>query len=285
MTVEVFAPAKVNLTLHVTGRRNDGYHLIDSLVAFADIGDRLTLETADRTSLEIMGPESAMVPLGEENLVLQAVNLARPDSGVRIRLEKRIPIAAGLGGGSSDAAAVLRGLAALEPGCTPAPDAALLGADVPMCLAPGPQRAEGIGDRLSPIGIPSLPAVLVNPRVPVSTAAVFAAVSSPEGSPMGRLAEPITVDQLFDFLGNCRNDLEEPARRIAPAIGDALDAIRQAGAPLARMSGSGATCFGLYSEEAEAQAAARTLTERHPDWWVVSCRLGDMRSASQARRS
>jgi len=285
------APAKVNLALHVTGRRGDGYHLLDTLVAFAGVGDRVTLRVggdpgggpgADlatgQAPLTVAGPERAGVPAGPDNLILRAAALAPAPVPVTFRLDKVLPSAAGLGGGSADAAAALRGLVAL--GATMPGTAALaaLGADVPMCVAGRPLRARGIGDVLDDPGhLPELPAVLVNPRVAVPTAEVFAGLACREGTPLPELPEAGWADApaLAAWLRRCRNDLEAPARRIAPAIGRALD--RLAATPacrLARMSGSGATCFGLYPDMPAAETAAALLRAERPGWWIVVTRLG-----------
>ncbi|RMD91691.1 MAG: 4-(cytidine 5'-diphospho)-2-C-methyl-D-erythritol kinase, partial [Alphaproteobacteria bacterium] len=245
---ELFAPAKINLTLHVTGQRADGLHLLDSLVVFADVGDRLRLERAASFSLTVTGPRAAGVPAGEENLVMRAARLMGAPP-VAITLEKHLPAAAGIGGGSADAAALLRGLAALG-GVMPAPERlAALGADLPVCLLARPARMRGIGEQLTPLELPEVHLVLVNPGVALPTRAVFAALDSRENPPM---PEPLPrwrdARELAGWLGRMRNDLEPPARALAPEIGVALDALAQTpGCLLARMSGSGATCLGLYA--------------------------------------
>jgi len=274
--VTVFAPAKVNLALHVTGRRADGFHLLDSLVAFADIGDLLEVWRAAETSLDVQGPEAHGVPGGPENLVLRAAAMtgALP---LGIRLDKRLPAEGGLGGGSADAAATLRAIAALG-GPLPEPQtASKLGADVPMCLASRPSRARGVGERLAPVdALPPCPAVLVNPRVPVSTPAAFRALERRENPGLpGTLPAWAGPAELAGWLATQRNDLEAPARTLAPGIDAVLAGIAATrGCQLARMSGSGATCFGLYVADREARDAARTLAAMHPGWWVQSTRLG-----------
>lgn len=279
--IEVFAPAKVNLALHVTGRREDGYHLLDSLVAFAPLGDRIWLEPAQTASLTVTGPEAAGVPDGPGNLVLKAAALAQGTA--RITLEKSLPAASGIGGGSSDAAAALRGLAAMG---FPMPEALeRLGADVPMCLVPQPSRARGIGEDLLPVTLPPLPAVLVNPRVEVPTPSVFRALACRDNPPLPKLPETGT-EGFIDWLALQRNDLEPAALEIAPVIFTVLRVLRATpGCRLARMSGSGATCFALYGSEAEAEAALTRVRIAHPSWWSACGTLGDQSARSAAQRT
>ena len=270
------APAKINLALHVTGRRDDGYHLLDSLVVFAEVADRIAIEPTDGpSSLCVTGPMARGIPTGPENLVLKAAHLAAPNMGVAITLEKHLPAQAGIGGGSSDAAAVLRALHARHGVALPRlAQVARLGADVPVCLAPRSQRMEGIGERLTPVEtVPTLSAVLVNPGVAVPTPAVFGALQRRDNPPL----PPMTWQDetgFRDWLGRTRNDLQAPALSIASEIGTALAALEASGASLARMSGSGATCFGLFDRPDDAHAAANSLREDHPDWWIVATRLG-----------
>ncbi|MDR9484517.1 MAG: 4-(cytidine 5'-diphospho)-2-C-methyl-D-erythritol kinase [Sediminimonas sp.] len=273
MATEVFAPAKVNLTLHITGRRDDGYHLLDSLVAFADVGDRLGVALSDAPHLAVTGPMAAGVPLGGDNLALRAARLMGAD--VRVTLDKHLPAAAGLGGGSSDAAACMRAVAALTG--RPLPDAqaaAALGADVPVCLLARAARMRGIGEEVMPLAsFPPLNAVLVNPGVAVPTGGVFARMTQASNAPMPALL-PDWPDAaaLIDWLAAQRNDLQDPAIALQPVIGDVLKAIgAQPGCGLARMSGSGATCFGLFKTQAAAQKAARALAR--PGWWVQAVTL------------
>jgi len=271
MKTEAFAPAKINLTLHVTGLRDDGYHLLDSLVVFADLGDRVLVQPADRLDLRVTGPQAGAVPAGDDNLVLRAARLLDAQRGAQITLQKELPVAAGIGGGSSDAAACLRALAALWD--VPLPDRdriAQLGADVPVCLAARAARMAGAGEALTPVNLPPLYLVLVNPGVALSTGQVFGALSAKTNRPMPD-ALPTWRDapELARWLGAQRNDLELPARALAPAIGVVLNRI--AATPdclLARMSGSGATCFGLYDNRAAADFAVQEISENHPDWWV-----------------
>ncbi|WP_121062831.1 4-(cytidine 5'-diphospho)-2-C-methyl-D-erythritol kinase [Chachezhania antarctica] len=264
---EAFAPAKVNLALHVTGRRADGYHLLDSLVAFADIGDRIFVDDGKGLTLSVTGPRAAGVPTGPENLVLRAATAA----GVRdaaITLEKHLPAAGGIGGGSSDAAATLRACA--ERFGAGLPYVLALGADVPVCMTARAARMSGIGEVVEPLdGFPDVPAVLVNPGIEVPTGAVFAGLQRRDGQLMEDLVSWTDVPALVAWLDRQRNDLEAPALKVAPAIGDVLGALRQAGAALARMSGSGATCFGIFETREQADAASWTLASENPVWWVA----------------
>lgn len=284
-TVEALAPAKINLALHVTGRRDDGYHLIDSIVVFVGMGDRLAARAADATTLQVDGPLAAGVPTGPENLVLRAAGLFDPPVTAALHLTKRLPAAAGIGGGSSDAAACLRLLAALA--ARPLPDAAAvlsLGADLPACLVGYPLRMTGIGERLAPLSpLPPLWAVLVNPRVAVDTGAVYRALSRRDGS--GVAAQPARGDAqaTLAWLRGLRNDLEPPARAIAPVIGDVIARLAGCdGCGLARMSGSGATCFGLFTDPDAATRAAGRIARDQPGWW---CAAAPVLSAPQAIRA
>jgi 4-diphosphocytidyl-2-C-methyl-D-erythritol kinase len=283
-TVEVFAPAKVNLTLHVTGQRDDGYHLLDSLVVFADVGDRLTLSLAPAPSFEVTGPFADSVPSTADNLVLKAATLLARELPLAITLEKALPPSSGVGGGSADAAAVARGLAALT-GTDPDADALLsLGADVPMCLDPRPVRVQGIGERLDLVpGLPPLPAVLANPLKPMPTPPVFKALEVKDNPPMpDRLPAFSDAADLIGWLAGERNDLQDPAITLLPEIGAVVSALAVCrGARLARMSGSGATCFALFATEAEAVEAAAALSAAHPGWWVRAGRLGDATDAAR----
>jgi len=296
MEVERLAPAKVNLFLHVGPLGADGYHPICSLVTFADVGDVVRLRPAPENSFSIEGPFADALA-GDEagNLVARARDLALArfrgaPPAVALTLDKRLPIAAGLGGGSSDAAATLmligerfgwdwvgEGEARLEA------LAARLGADAPMCLNARAVIAEGRGDELSsPMAFPDLDAVLINPRVPSPTGAVYRAYD--EAGVRGGADAPDwpgllkTPQALASFLGRTRNDLEAPAISLQPAIGAALATLRARSQTLfARMSGSGATCFGLCAGESERHDLARAIAGAHPDWWVQPCRLAGFR--------
>jgi 4-diphosphocytidyl-2-C-methyl-D-erythritol kinase len=278
------APGKINLTLRVLGKRADGYHDLESLVVFARLADRVTLAPAEALGLELAGPTAADAGDVSDNLVLRAARaLAARVPGLRLgrfTLTKYLPVAAGLGGGSADAAAALRLLARLNG--LDADDPRLLdaaratGADVPVCLDPRPRVMRGIGDLLSPpCRLPALPAVLVNPGVPVPTKDVFTrlGLASGEGRgaardiDLGRLADR---DTLLGYVASETNDLEAPAIALQPVIADAIATLaEQVGCALARMSGSGATCFGLFTTEAAAVAAAQALGRKHPSWWVA----------------
>jgi len=271
MKTEAFAPAKINLTLHVTGLRDDGYHLLDSLVVFADVGDWVSAQPADRLDLRMTGPQAGAVPTGDDNLVLRAARLLDGQRGAAVTLDKHLPVASGIGGGSSDAAACLHALATLWD--VPLPDRnriAQLGADLPVCLAARAARMSGAGEALTPVNLPPLYLVLVNPGLVLSTGQVFDALSAKVNQPMpADLPDWANAPELARWLAAQRNDLEMPARTLAPAIGVVLNRI--AATPdclLARMSGSGATCFGLYDNRATADFAARAIADRHPDWWV-----------------
>lgn len=276
MATEAFAPAKVNLTLHVTGQRADGYHLLDSLVVFADVGDRVSVSPAEGLSLSVTGPMASGVPADGSNLVLRAARMLG-GAGASITLEKHLPVASGLGGGSSDAAAALRALARLWGRALPAEaKTAQLGADVPVCLAARPRRMSGLGEVLSEVPpLPPVRLVLANPGVAVPTQAVFAALTDKAGRPMPRdLPRWADAADLAAFLRTTRNDLEAPARALAPVIGAVTEALSsEPGCLFARMSGSGATVFGLFADPEPAVAAARRLRAANPGWWVADAGL------------
>jgi len=277
------APAKINLTLRVLGRRADGYHDIESLVAFAGVGDALTFTPGEDLALTVGGPTAAAAGDVANNLVLTAAHaLAERVAGLRLgrfTLSKRLPVAAGLGGGSADAAAALRLLARANSLAPDDPNlvqaARATGADVPVCLDPRTRRMRGIGDILSdPLDLPRLFALLVNPGVAVATADVFAALAAPPAGQSAPAALP-EGDALLAEVARGRNDLEAPAIELEPAIAVVLAVLRKLpGCRLARMSGSGATCFGLFDSSRAASAAARTLRVGYPAWWVRSTVLG-----------
>lgn len=268
MPTKVFAPAKVNLCLHVTGQRADGYHSLQSLVAFADVGDWVQIDPAPEPALAITGPRAAGVPTDASNLCLRA--LALTGRSARITLEKHLPAAAGIGGGSADAAAVLRAVAIQFDDPLTA-DVIGLGADVPVCLESRAALMGGIGEEVTPRPIPPLSAVLVNPGVPVPTGPVFQGLRTKTNPPMPQIPAWRDAAALIAWLKTTRNDLEPPARALEPAVQATLDAL--SGAVLARMSGSGATCFGLYADGQAARAAARAIAAAHPAWWVVPVTL------------
>jgi 4-diphosphocytidyl-2-C-methyl-D-erythritol kinase len=282
------APAKVNLTLRVLGRRADGYHELESLVAFAGVGDTLTFAPGDALTLAVSGPTAPAAGDSADNLVLKAARaLAERIAGLtlgRFALSKRLPVAAGLGGGSADAAAALRllaqanGIALADPRLMQAAQAT--GADVPVCLDPRPRLMRGVGDVLSaPLDLPRLFAVLINPGVAVSTRDVFAALSLPPAAPPSQAGPPSAPSALLAEIASGRNDLEPPAIELEPVIADVLSVLNKLpGCRLARMSGSGATCFGLFETNAAATAAARTVRVGYPQWWVRATVLGAAQS-------
>ncbi|MBS9719741.1 4-(cytidine 5'-diphospho)-2-C-methyl-D-erythritol kinase [Tianweitania sp. BSSL-BM11] len=284
-----FAPAKINLALHVVGRRADGYHLLDSLVAFASTGDRITVEPAAEDAFTVSGPYAAGVPVDAGNLVLRARDALRKEIGqsafpVRIHLEKTLPIASGIGGGSSDAAATLKALCALWKADLPSTDLAALGlslgADVPMCLYARPARIRGIGEEIAPIGtLPDCPIVLVNPGIAVSTPAIFKQLTTRDNPPLAIPPETNAPQAWLDWLHATRNDLQPHAIAVAPIISEALRALTNTGASFARMSGSGATCFGVFATEAQAEAAAAQLLLDDPQWYVQATMLKGSDSA------
>jgi 4-diphosphocytidyl-2-C-methyl-D-erythritol kinase len=266
------APAKINLFLHVVGRRPDGYHLLDSLAVFAGVGDVVTASPAKDWSLEIVGPAAADLSAGPDNLVLRAARALEAECGLarpmRLTLEKNLPVASGIGGGSADAAATLRLLLRLWNARRDAmPLAARLGADVPVCLAGRPARMAGIGERLTQAPeLPPFGLALVNPGVAIGTPAVFAARTGDFSPPATLPARWTTAAAMAADLACLRNDLEPPARALAPIVGETLTALAAApGCLLARMSGSGATCFGIFDDSENAAAAAAGLAR--PGWW------------------
>ncbi len=278
--IRIAAPAKLNLYLHVVGRRDDGYHLLDSLIAFADVCDVLVVRRAGRLRLKITGEFSAPLKKGRDNLVLRAARglaaLGGIEAEAEIDLEKRLPVAAGLGGGSADAAAALIALDRLWGTRADAADlralALSLGADVPVCLDGGAAFVGGIGERIDPApDLPKLPLVLVNPGRHLPTAKVFAARRGPysvagNGGSGARLGG---TPELADWLAARGNDLTEGAAALVPDIRTVLDQLAAApGCLLARMSGSGATCFGLFEDDAAARREADALAARNPRWWV-----------------
>jgi 4-diphosphocytidyl-2-C-methyl-D-erythritol kinase len=273
------APAKLNLCLRIAGRRPDGYHELDSCVVFTEWADRLTIVPDDRLTLELTGPFAPALAEQSDNLVLRAARRLAADAGRipggRLILDKRIPVRAGLGGGSADAAATLRGLNRVwDLGLASSELLALaleLGADVPVCLLGRSARMQGIGERLEPLELPALDLVLANPRRAVSTARAFAGLGPIGAVHRAEEPPPTSRSDLLDWLRGCPNDLEAPARRLVPLIDDVLEAIgQQPGCRLARMTGSGATCFGVFDDPGAAARAAAAVRRAHPGWWVVS---------------
>lgn len=291
--VRVFAPAKINLNLHVIGQRADGFHALQSLVAFADAGDVLTVAADDALSLGIEGPFAQGLAGEADNLVLRAAKALAAaigrQPGARFVLTKNLPVASGIGGGSADAAAALRALAALW---RIAPDgrleelAASLGSDVPVCVESAAAWMEGRGERVTHLAdLPTTHIVLVNPGVGVATAAVFRGLASKNNPPAPPLpARFATLDALLGWLALTRNDLETPARAMAPIIGTVLEALSAQGARLARMSGSGATCFAIFASGEAAQTAAAAIARAEPGWWVTASKLVAAEAARPVRQ-
>ena len=277
------APAKINLTLHVTGRRADGYHMLDSLVVFADLGDQISAAPSEGLSLEVSGPFAQGVPLDDSNIILKAAAMFQARSGVtqgvHLRLVKALPHAAGLGSGSSDAAATLALLAAfwgVPPLAADDPDVLALGADVPVCRrAPAPVRMEGIGERLTPLPpLPRMAMVLINPRVPVPTAEVFRTLPHRENPPMEALPEGLDYTGFCEWLARQRNDLQGPAEVLAPEITRALEMLRRMPAVgAAVMSGSGATCVAVVPDIGTARQVARVIQVAEMSWWVAPVQM------------
>jgi 4-diphosphocytidyl-2-C-methyl-D-erythritol kinase len=279
--------AKVNLTLRVVGRRVDGYHDLESVVAFADCADRLTLTPGSELELKMSGPLAGACGETSDNLVLKAARMLGqrvPDLKVgSFTLDKLLPVAAGIGGGSADAAAALRLLAQLNDLALDDERllgvALLTGADVPVCLASRPCDMTGVGETLLPLSLPIMPCVMVNPRVPVATKDVFAALGLRNGELLVGATDILrgtawpeagaSVEDWVEVLAASSNDLEAPATRIQPVIGEVISALSATnGAWLARMSGSGATCFAIYENTADAGRAAEKIRLDHPGWWV-----------------
>lgn len=284
------APAKINLTLRVLGRRADGYHELESLVAFAELADTLVLQRGDNAALDVSGPFAAASGPAAENLVLKALGALRERvAGLkagRFMLEKNVPVAAGLGGGSADAAAALRLLARLNDLAIDDPRLAAAaratGADVPVCLDPRARIMRGVGDELSaPLDLPSLPVLLVNPGVALATRDVFAKFTVAHASERSLANVPDRPDAAISFLASHGNDLTQAAIACAPAVAEVTERLRAVpGAKLARMSGSGATCFALFSSIGEAASGAKLLQAERKGWWICPTTLGSAKKRS-----
>jgi 4-diphosphocytidyl-2-C-methyl-D-erythritol kinase len=281
--IRVFAPAKINLFLHVGEKRASGYHALQSLMAFADVGDELAIEPASDLSLSIEGPFAGALTGEADNIVLKAARALAQKAGVaanaNITLTKNLPVASGLGGGSTDAAAALRGLCKLWRVNLTEADlqsiAISLGSDVPVCLKGRPCWVEGAGEKLTVIPIfPLLHVVLVNPGVAVSTAEAYRTAQTKSGTGQEHSATFRDANALIAFLETVHNDLEEPAFRLAPIVHDVINALCEEQATLlARMSGSGATCFGLYGSADAAREVAAKISKAHPGWWVTVAKI------------
>ncbi len=278
-TVQVCAPAKINLLLHVDERRPDGYHALESLIAFAEVSDRIALTAAPGLSLSTAGQFAKALPRNESNLALRAARALQEASGVQagaaIRLEKNLPVASGIGGGSADGAAVLRGLDLLWGlKCTEnelLAVAAELGSDLPVCLLSRPCWVQGRGEILTALPpLPRISTVLVNPGIELSTATVFGSLNARTGT--GKAPPAGVLESLWDVIGyldDAGNDLEAPACRLAPVIQEVLHAFdREPGCAMAAMSGSGSTCFAFFHEHDFARGAAERIVQDHPEWWV-----------------
>jgi 4-diphosphocytidyl-2-C-methyl-D-erythritol kinase len=289
-TLRYFAPAKINLYLHVTGQRSDGYHELDSVVVFAPVGDDIVVSPGDDLTLEIVGPEAQALQRfrASENLVYRAAHMLaekyKVTTGAAITLNKVLPVASGIGGGSADAAATLMALVdlwKLEPTAGELAELALaLGADVPVCLKSRPQRMTGIGEKLHETSeLPNGCLILVNPRISQSTPEVFTEFHRGKSKMSGYssvLPSDLDFYALVSELKSRANDLEQAAIRLAPVIEEVLAVTGTSiNCRLARMSGSGATCFGLFHRIEEAEAAATEIRRQHPDWWIQTACSGD----------
>jgi 4-diphosphocytidyl-2-C-methyl-D-erythritol kinase len=284
--IEAFAPAKINLFLHVGEKRSDGFHDLESLAVFVNIGDTLAFSPSPKLTLTLDGPFARQLEGDDDNLVLRAARAlatyaGRPAATAAIRLTKQLPVASGIGGGSADAAAVLRGLTrlwALDLSWTELRAVAeTIGSDVPVCVESKSSWMEGRGEGITPAtALPRLPMLLVNPGIAVSTADVFRTLATRHGTGVINRAAPLSsASELIAFLKKTFNDLQSPAQRIAPVIGHVLDELsRMPGVELWRMSGSGATCFALFDEQNSAEMAEVALSHTHPDWWVRATRIG-----------
>jgi 4-diphosphocytidyl-2-C-methyl-D-erythritol kinase len=282
--IQAFAPAKINLFLHVGEKRDDGYHDLESLVVFVETGDTLSFSQSGDLTLTLDGPFAKGLVAENDNLVLRAAQAlaayaGRP-AGAAITLTKNLPVASGIGGGSADAAAALRGLTRLWAVDVSWPQlrtiAETLGSDVPVCVESKPSWMEGRGERVTPAGaVPEMAMVLVNPGVGLATADVFRGLNSRRGTgTIDHAAHMVRPRDLIAFLKSTSNDLEAPARQIAPVIGEVLAELsRMPQVELWRMCGSGATCFALFENESAAEMAAIALSNSHPDWWVQSTRI------------
>ena len=270
MAIRRSAAAKINLCLHVVGQRADGLHNLQSAVAFLDCGEWVEVRKSGRTQLNILGPKAAELPRQDDNLILKAAALFPRHCQTDIRLHKTMPVASGIGGGSADAAATLNAMAALWD--LPLPDVAaqvLLGADVPVCMGRSPVLMQGIGAQISPLGdVPALFACLVNPGRGLSTARVFEQLASKSNPPLE--PPPPAAREFCAWLKRQRNDLQAPALAAEPMIAVVLEALAAQAPLLARMSGSGATCFALFESLAAAQDCASTIQANQRDWWVAS---------------
>ena len=276
MKLDGLSPAKLNLALHVTGILPNKMHKLDSLVAFTKFGDRITVEQNPVYSLSTSGPFGQYIPSGDDNIVHAACTLFDKEMNTRIEIIKNIPPSCGLGGGSSNAAKVIRFLAQLwKIPLPPVHEAACIGADVPVCLYGEPSRVQGFGERLTPIKVfPDLAILLVNPLIQLSTSDVYNTLENPNNSPFEPLPVFDSQDVLVSWLSRQRNDLTSAAIKIYPDITRLLDAIHSCdGCKLSRMSGSGATCFGVFSSMDLAQNASEWIKSHNPSWWTKATNI------------
>ena len=272
------AKAKINLCLHVTGQNMEGYHLLDSLVAFANYGDELVFH--DNEKIEIVsegkfGKDLSNIKI-QENIIFKALKSLNLSSGVKIKLQKNLPVSAGIGGGSADAAATLRGIFQQKNIPFPPDDGLALGADVPVCIKSTTQRMQGIGEKLTDVKVfPKLAAVLVNSGDKVSTSVIFKLLKNKVNQDIGNLPnKKMTFTQTVHYLSELRNDLELPAFELIPNIKNVITLLNNSGSSLSRMSGSGATCFGLFADFELAKSAANNISTDNPNWWVQPVILG-----------
>lgn len=272
------AKAKINLCLHVTGQNMEGYHLLDSLVAFANYGDELVFH--DNEKIEIVsegkfGKDLSNIKI-QKNIIFKTLKSLNLSSGVKIKLQKNLPVSAGIGGGSADAAATLRGIFQQKNIPFPPDDGLALGADVPVCIKSTTQRMQGIGEKLTDVKVfPKLAAVLVNSGDKVSTSVIFKLLKNKVNQNIGNLPnKKMTFTQTVHYLSELRNDLELPAFELIPNIKNVITLLNNSGSSLSRMSGSGATCFGLFADFELAKSAANNISTDNPNWWVQPVILG-----------
>ena len=272
------AKAKINLCLHVTGQNMEGYHLLDSLVAFANYGDELVFH--DNEKIEIVsegkfGKDLSNIKI-QKNIIFKTLKSLNLSSGVKIKLQKNLPVSAGIGGGSADAAATLRGIFQQRNIPFPPDDGLALGADVPVCIKSTTQRMQGIGEKLTDVKVfPKLAAVLVNSGDKVSTPVIFKLLKNKDNQDIGNLPnKKMTFTQTVHYLSELRNDLELPAFELIPNIKNVITLLNNSGSSLSRMSGSGATCFGLFADFELAKSAANNISTDNPNWWVQPVILG-----------
>jgi len=272
------AKAKINLCLHVTGQNMEGYHLLDSLVAFANYGDELVFH--DNEKIEIVsegkfGKDLSNIKI-QKNIIFKTLKSLNLSSGVKIKLQKNLPVSAGIGGGSADAAATLRGIFQQKNIPFPPDDGLALGADVPVCIKSTTQRMQGIGEKLTDVRVfPKLAAVLVNSGDKVSTSVIFKLLKNKVNQDIGNLPnKKMTFTQTVHYLSELRNDLELPAFELIPNIKNVITLLNNSGSSLSRMSGSGATCFGLFADFELAKSAANNISTDNPNWWVQPVILG-----------